>query len=63
MYIFLVGHPAQKTNPREVLVNSKVLCQGLRKAIEDISPMETMKNSSLDSEIMVEIISPPKQQQ
>jgi len=30
----------------QVLVNSKVLCQGLRKAIEDVSPMETMKNSS-----------------
>ena len=28
----------------QVLVNSKVLCQGLRKAIEDRSPMETMKN-------------------
>lgn len=47
---------SKKTNPCEVLVNSKVLCQGLRKAIEDISPMETMKNSCLDSEIMVEII-------
>ncbi|CAK9061230.1 Cohesin subunit SA-1 (SCC3 homolog 1) (Stromal antigen 1) [Durusdinium trenchii] len=30
----------------QVLVNSKVLCQGLRKAIEDLSPMETMKNSA-----------------
>eukprot|EP00438_Fugacium_kawagutii_P016478 Skav209200 [mRNA] locus=scaffold2666:25925:35129:- [translate_table: standard] len=30
-----------------VLVNSKVLCQGLRKAIEDnVAPMETMKNSN-----------------
>ncbi|CAK9024236.1 unnamed protein product [Durusdinium trenchii] len=33
-------------NDRQVLVNSKVLCQGLRKAIEDLSPMETMKNSA-----------------
>ena len=31
----------------QVLVNSKTLCQGLRKAIEDTSPMETMKNSLL----------------
>ncbi len=49
-----LGHVAGVFRPREVLVNSKVLCQGLRKAIEDISPIETMKNSCLDSG-MVEI--------
>jgi len=37
---------AVQSSQSQVLVNSKVLCQGLRKAIEDISPMETMKNSA-----------------
>eukprot|EP00913_Durusdinium_trenchii_P016285 g15304.t1 len=36
----------RQTAQSQVLVNSKVLCQGLRKAIEDLSPMETMKNSA-----------------
>ncbi|CAJ1400066.1 unnamed protein product [Effrenium voratum] len=29
---------------QQVLVNEKALCQALRKAIEDVSPMDTMKN-------------------